>query len=137
MRGKIALRRLAPASYAVRKVIFKYATETITLLGYHISKGVLQPDPDHVKPVLNMHVPRNSKELQRLVGLFAYHAQWIPRYSDKIRLLVAAQFPLDDNAVGAIKVLKHDLSSAALGAIDETLPFVLETDASATQFQLR
>ena len=29
-----------------------------------------------------------------------------------------------------MKVLKDDLSSAALGAIDETLPFVLETDAS-------
>ena len=27
----------------------KYATETIRLLGYHISKGVLQPDPDHVQ----------------------------------------------------------------------------------------
>jgi len=100
------------------------------LLGYHISKGVLQPDPDRVKPVLNMPVPRNSKELQRLVGLFTYYAQWIPRYSDKIRLLAAAKvFPLDDNAVGAIKVLKDDLSSAALGTIDEKLPFVLETDA--------
>ena len=77
-----------------------------------------------------MPVPRNSKELQRLVGLFAYYAQWIPRYSHKIRPVVAAQFPLGDNAVGAIKVLKDDLSSAALGAIDETLPFVLETDAS-------
>ena len=85
----------------------------------------MQPDPDRVKPVLNMPVPRNSKELQRLVGLFAYYAQWIPRFSDKIRPLVAARFPLDDNAVGAIKVLKDDLSSAALGAIDETLPFVL------------
>jgi len=39
----------------------KYATETISLLGYHISKGGLQPDPDRVKSVLNMPVPRNSK----------------------------------------------------------------------------
>ena len=109
----------------------KYATETISLLGYHISKGVLQPDPDRVKPVLNMPVPRNSKELQWLVGLFAYYAQWIPGYSDKIRPLVAAKvFPLDDHAVGAIKVLKDDLSSAALGTIDEKLPFVLETDVT-------
>jgi len=110
----------------------KCATETISLLGYHISKGVLQPDPDHVKPVLNMPVvPRNSKELQRLVGLFAYYAQWIPRYCDKIRPLVAAKvFPLDENAAGAVKVLMDDLSSAALGAIDEKLPFVLKTNAS-------
>jgi len=78
-----------------------------------------------------MPVPRNSKELQRLVGLFAYYVKWIPRYSDKIRPLVAAKlFPLDGNAVGAIKVLKDDLSSAALGVIDEKLPFALETDAS-------
>ena len=96
----------------------KYAKETISLLGYHISKGVLQPDPDRVKPVLKMPVHRNYKELQRLVGLFAYYEQWIPRYSDKIRPLVAAKvFPLDDNAVGAVKVLKDDLASAALGVI--------------------
>ena len=38
--------------------------------------------------------------------------------------------PFDDNAVGAIKVFKDDLSSAALGVIDEKLSFVLETDAS-------
>jgi len=76
-------------------------------------------------------VPRNSKELQRLVGLFAYYAQWIPRYCDKIRPLVAAKvFPLDENAAGAVKVLMDDLSSAALGAIDEKLPFVLKTNAS-------
>ena len=40
-----------------------YASETINLLGYRISKGTLQPDPDRVKPVLDMPVPCNAKEL--------------------------------------------------------------------------
>jgi len=46
-----------------------YASETINLLGYRISKGVLQPDPDRVKPV-DMPVPCNAKELQCMLDVF-------------------------------------------------------------------
>jgi len=34
-----------------------YASETINLLGYCISKGVLQPDPDCMNPVLDIACP--------------------------------------------------------------------------------
>jgi len=55
----------------------------MNLLGYHISKGLLQPDPDRVKPVLDMPVPSNAKELQRMLGMFSYYMKWIPHYSKK------------------------------------------------------
>ena len=35
-----------------------------------------------------------------------------------------------EEALQALKILKQDLTSAALKMIDEKLPFVLETDAS-------
>ena len=45
-----------------------YATDSIKLLGYSISNGMLQPDPDPVKPLLELPVPNTGKELQRLCG---------------------------------------------------------------------
>jgi len=35
----------------------------LKLLGYHISNGVLQPDPDRAKPLLELSVPNTGKEL--------------------------------------------------------------------------
>jgi len=65
------------------------------------------------------------------VGMFAYYAQWVPCFSEKIKLLIATkEFPLREEALQALKTLKQDLTSAALKVIDEKLPFVLETDAS-------
>jgi len=108
-----------------------YATDSIKLLGYHISNGMLQPDSDRVKPLLELPVPNIGKELQRLVGMFAYYAQWVPCFSEKIKPLIATkEFPLREEALQALKTLKQDLTSAALKVIDEKLPFVLETDAS-------
>jgi len=104
-----------------------YASETINLLGYRRSKGVLQPDPDRVKPVLDMPVPCNAKELQRMLGMFSYYAKWIPHYSEKIKpLVVLKKFPLNDEVLHALTTLKTDLSSATLGVIDENLPFTFE-----------
>ena len=51
-----------------------FATESINLLGYNVSHCILQPDPDRVKPVLDLPLPKSSKELQRIVGVFSYYA---------------------------------------------------------------
>ena len=108
-----------------------YASETINLVGYRMSKGILQPDPGRVKPVLDMPVPCNAKELRRMLGMFSNYAKWIPRYSEKIKpLVVLKKFHLNDEALHALTTLKTDLSSATLGVIDEDLPLTLETDTS-------
>jgi len=60
-----------------------YATDSLKLLGYHISNGMLQTDPDRVKSLLELPVPNTGKELKRLVGMFAYYAQWVP-FSEKL-----------------------------------------------------
>ena len=108
-----------------------YATNTIKLLGYQISDGSLQPDPDRVAPILNRPVPTTPKELQRIVGMFSYYAQWLPKFSEKIKPLISTTaFPLPNEVLLALKTLKNDLATATLSVIDEQLPFVIETDAS-------
>ena len=91
-------------------------TECVKLLGYEISEGSLKPDPDRVKTLLELPPPANKKEQQRLVGLFAYYAQWFVQYSDKIKpLLQNCVFPLANDVLKAFELLKSELATATLG----------------------
>ena len=76
-------------------------------------------------------MPKTKKELQRMMGLFAYYAKWIPYYSATIRPLVqTVKLPLDDEAQKALITLKNLLAQASLHPVDESIPFTVETDSS-------
>ena len=90
----------------------------------------IKPDSERVRSLLEMRAPITNKELQRLIGLFAYYARWILSYSDKILPLIKSTLPLSSDALFAFDVLKQALASAALHPIDSTLPLTVETDAS-------
>nr|XP_026689480.1 uncharacterized protein LOC104265567 [Ciona intestinalis] len=108
-----------------------YSTDTIDLLGYRISKGTLKPDPERIQPLLNLPIPDNQKALQRVIGMFAYYAQWIPKYSDKIKPLVQnKEFPLKQSALESFEELREKLAKITLEVIREDIPFTIETDAS-------
>ena len=108
-----------------------FSTFIIDLLGYRITPGTLQPDPNRLKPLLDLKPPHNAKSLQRVVGMFAYYAQWISTFSDKIKLLNSvSKFPLNQKQISVFQTLKHDLASAAMHAMDEDIPLTLETGAS-------
>jgi len=53
----------------------------ITYLGYTISKDGIEPSAENIKSVLNYPVPRNSKEVQRFIGLASYFRRFIPKFS--------------------------------------------------------
>ena len=109
----------------------KLSQDTINVLGYQISNGELQPDPERLRPLLEFPVPQTSKALRRCVGLFAYYAKWVPNYSKKIRPLVeSATFPLSSEAIEAFSVIKEDIARSVIKVVDTEVPFVLETDAS-------
>ena len=72
-----------------------------------------------------------KKELQQIMGLFAYYVKWIPNYSTTIRPLVqTVKLPLDVQAQKALIALKNQLARASLHTVDESTPFTVETDAS-------
>jgi len=105
--------------------------EVIDILGYRISHNSLQPDPVRLKPLKELPPPTDAKTHKRVLGLFAYYANWIPHYSKKIQpLLQVSSFPLKEEALGSFQELKRELEDATLQTIDENIPFVVETDAS-------
>ena len=109
----------------------KFSLTTIDILGYRISNGQLQPDPERLRPLLEYPVPQNIKSLQRCIGLFAYYSKWVSNYSSKIRPLIeCTSFPLSSEASEAFRQLKDDIAKSAVKVIDTDLPLQVETDAS-------
>ena len=69
--------------------------QEIDILGYRISHRSLKPDPDRMEPLRKLPIPSTGKELKRCIGMLAYYSAWIPRFSDRIRILnSASSFPL-------------------------------------------
>ena len=65
------------------------------------------------------------------MGLFAYYAQWISHYSNKIKPLVINRvFPLKDQALSSFVNLKSELADVTLGIINEKDSLTVKTDAS-------
>jgi len=69
--------------------------------------------------------------MSRCLGLFSCYSQWIPRLSDRIKPIASCKtFPLPPPAAEAFESLKKMIEDAVVTAIDETIPFEVETDAS-------
>lgn len=108
-----------------------YSTRSIALLGYVVENGSIRPDPDRLAPLMNLPVPGDTAALQRALGMFAHYCRWIPAFSAKIRpLLAEGSFPLSEKAVDAFNSLKNSIANATLAAIEDDVPFRVETDAS-------
>ena len=91
----------------------------------------MRPDPDQIKPLQALPPPSDSKSLKRVYKMFSFYSQWIKNFSKKIRPLVQVkQFPIEEEALKAFDLLKKDIEQSVIGAIDELLPFEIETDAS-------
>ena len=107
------------------------STRHLPIFGYIIEEGTIRPDPDHLRPLHELPIPHDSRSMSRCHGLFSYHSQWIPRFSDRIKLIASCKsFPLPPPAVEAFESLKKTIEDAVVTAIDETISFEVEIDAS-------
>lgn len=64
------LKRLQEVGLKVNREKCEFAYSSVTYLGYLLDKDGLRPDPERVKPVLNMPSSKNVKELRRILGMF-------------------------------------------------------------------
>ena len=82
--------------------------EQLQVLGYRVSKGMIKPDPDRLKPLAEMEPPINLKAQEIIVGMFAYYSKWIKKFSDKAYPLIHSKiFPLPEEPKKVFSVLKN------------------------------
>ena len=108
-----------------------FSTRSVNLLGYLIEEGSLRPDPERLRPFLDLPEPRDISSLRRVIGMFTHYSRLISHFSEKIHPLAQTiSFPLSPAAKSAFAGLKAEIASTAIRAIDPIEPFVVETDAS-------
>ena len=108
-----------------------YGVTELNVLGYCVGNNQIKPDPERLRPLKEFPPPSSAKSLQRALGLFAYYSKWVPNFSDRIgRLKNAKTFPLNEEELADFESLKDAIGAATLQAIDETIPFTVECDAS-------
>ena len=80
---------------------------SINILGYCVGNNVIKPDPDRLEPLQRLSPPENLKSSKRVLGLFAYYANRILQFLDKLQCLKPiAEFPLDYASLRDFKSLK-------------------------------
>ena len=109
----------------------EFSTTKLHLLGSLLENGTIKPDPNRLTPLLELTPPTDMKSLKRILGFFSYYSKWIKNFSKKISLLVKANsFPLNAKELESFENLKHDVADSVVAAIDESVPFTVECDAS-------
>lgn len=63
---------------------FQYCKSKVKYLGVIFSKEGMSPDPDKLKAVQLMEIPKNKNELQKLLGMINYLRNFIPNLSERI-----------------------------------------------------
>ena len=129
---KALLKAASEANLTFNESKSTFSVPVIDVLGYRISHGQTKPDPERLRPLEELPIPKTTAELKRCVGMFAYCARWFKDYSSKIKLLIPENtlLSLSFKAVEVFESLRKDLLNACLGNTDDKEPFTVECDAS-------
>ena len=114
----------------------EFNTHKLVFLGHSFDNGSVSPDRSRMAPLIDYPLPKNMKQLERLVGLLVYYSKWVANFAEKAEPIFTAKlegsFPLDAKTERAISGLKSDISEASLAVPDDKKHLTLETDASLT-----
>lgn len=133
---KSVFQRLYNAGFTLSKDKCHFCLPEIKYLGYVVSKQGLHVDPEKVRAIFRIPVPKSVKEVRRLIGLSSWYRKFIPDYSTRIAPLTALlrkskNFQWTIECEKALNSIKNNLISAPmLRCPDFSAPFSLQCDAS-------
>ena len=96
----------------------------------------MRSDLERFKALIDYPLPTSVKEMDRLIGFFAYYAKWIPKCTDQTHILTTSRSTfssskgLSQECIDAIEILKAKLKEASLASPIPNEPLEIETDAS-------
>lgn len=128
--------RLNRAGLTISSEKSRFCMKKLSYLGYIIDRDGVHPDPEKISAVSNYAVPKNIKDVRRLIGLAGWYRRFIPNFSTITAPLTeltkkGRKFAWNENAENAMKEIQKILVSApVLANPDYEKPFIIQTDAS-------
>ena len=115
---------------------FQFRVPEVKYVGRRISGQGVCADESHIRPILEMQIPNNKKELMRFLGMVKHLGQFIPNLSNvsaPLRNLTRTDTPWQwshehDKSLNHIKALLT--SAPTLSIFNSSRPLLLQTDAS-------
>lgn len=130
------LNKLRKFNLHLNKNKCKLFRESVTYLGYTISKAGLQKNADKTKAIANIQRPKDVTELRQFIGMVTFYNNFIPNMAARLNPLYNllhddVQFEWDKKCQQSFEDIKAELQSdKVLMPYDEKLPLILATDAS-------
>lgn len=140
LRLKEVLQQCAKFGLIINWKKCQFLMRKISYLGYVIQNGVVQPGEEKIKAVMNFPEPKNTKEVQRFLGLTGYFRKFIYNYSliakplsDLLKANIKFVFELQHKeAFRKLKLILIDCP--VLNIFRFAAPTELHTDASKWAF---
>ena len=129
--------RLQDAGLKLKPTKCELLQDEVHYLGHVVSAEGVATDPDKIAAIREWEAPKDLKALQAFLGTAGYYRQYIPDFATiakPLTRLTSGDNPWVWNMEEqtAFQRLKDGLVSApVLGYPDPTLPYLLDTDASA------
>ena len=83
---------------------------------------------------ITVALPKSKIELQRVIGIFSYYANWLSDFSLKTKPLIESNknnlFPFSNESAKVFEILQSELASVCLNCVNEGLFFTVECDGS-------
>ncbi|XP_061338025.1 uncharacterized protein LOC133284906 [Gastrolobium bilobum] len=113
-----------------------FALAEVDYLGHLVSGEGVRADPKKIAAMQQWPQPKTIKQLRGFIGLTGYYRRFIRNYaalaSPLTDLMKKDAFIWNDEAATAFAALKEVMSTTPVLALpDFSLPFIVETDASA------
>ena len=116
----------------------QYKVNSVKYLGHIISREGISPDPEKVRAIAELPIPKNKAELRRCLGMVKFLSQYIPNEStvtEPLRRLLHddTEWEWKEEQDIAITRIKTLLTSApVLAPYDVTKDVSIQADASLT-----
>lgn len=129
--------RLVNAGLTLNRDKCCFCKPELCYLGYVVNHDGLLVDPRKVEAILQIPTPASVSEVRRIVGMASWYRRFVPNFSTVVSPLTSllrknSKFVWDRDCQQALDAIKEHLVSAPILACpDFSLPFIIQTDASA------
>ncbi|XP_043064141.1 uncharacterized protein LOC122320104 [Drosophila ficusphila] len=137
-RLQIVLETLSKAGFSFNVTKCSFLKTRVEYLGFEVSNGQVRPNPRKIQVLTDLPPPKSVTQLRLFIGLASYFRQFVPKFSETLKLLYALTSRKNSDFVWQIehekirtKIISFLTQEPVLRIFDPQHSIELHTDASS------